>query len=69
MVIPSFINDSYNERIRRDSIFNAVRNPGPSSSLNSFSGNKHLDEEEKMPGDLKALMKKEEKEAFARSST
>jgi hypothetical protein len=62
-MIPSFINDSDHERLRRDSIFNIGRMPG-GSSLHSFTGNKQpIEEEEKMPGDLKVLQKKEEKEA------
>jgi hypothetical protein len=47
VIIPSFINDSDHERLRRDSIFNIGRVP-TGSSLHSFTGNKlHPDEEEK----------------------
>lgn len=46
-VMPSFVNDSDHERLRRDSIFNIGRVP-TGSSLHSFTGNKmHPDEEEK----------------------
>jgi hypothetical protein len=46
-VMPSFVNDSDHERLRRDSIFNIGRVP-TGSSLHSFTGNKLLpDEEEK----------------------
>ena len=45
--MPSFVNDSDHEKLRRDSIFNIGRVP-TGSSLHSFTGNKsHPDEEEK----------------------
>lgn len=55
VIMPSFVNDSDHERLRRDSIFNIGRVP-TGSSLHSFTGNKpHPEEEEKQPGDLKYL--------------
>jgi hypothetical protein len=58
MFIPSYVNDSDHERLRRDSIFNIGRsNAAGGSSMHSFTGNnnKFNEEEEKIPGDLKAL--------------
>lgn len=47
VIMPSFVNDSDHEKLRRDSFFNIGRIP-TGSSLHSFTGNKsHPDEEEK----------------------
>ena len=67
MVMPSFVNDTNQERLRRDSIFNIGRSPAAirGSSIHSFTGlNKgQPEEEEKVPGDLKILQKIEQKES------